>query len=366
MALPLFIRISGSATDSRMSRDVLFCTIAFIFTTLFYKGLYRVKYKNLYFIFFVLLLIHSWAIQWNQVSFEVIWQWLCIGCFSILTLTFISRAQEINAKLVFNLLLVVGIIQSLWITAEYFGINTYAQVLDYLYPGKFVRVNSFGIIIKENAIAGSMGNSNLTASVIAICFPVLSIIKNNYIKYGCFAILMCGLVVCDSLMGYATAYVAIMLIFTSRKYYKTAFVMAICSVGAFLSLYPDTFKVISSGRYDVWQKSFEYFGRIDVIKLLFGQGVGFFADNFGAINGVTYKQVHNEFIESVYAFGLLGTGLILVVLSWVIYNSKNILASVIILSMCVNMFGHFTLHVSTTAFIFSLLIAICINGKEDI
>jgi hypothetical protein len=209
-----------------------------------------------------------------------------------------------------------------------------------------------------------MGNSNVTASLIAICFaPVLYVRSNAKFFIGIPFIM--GLIACNCMMGYGTAFAAIFFYFILERRYKTALLMFLTAIAAFFYITPSKIIEMSSGRWYVWVKSFEYFEGLDAFKLLFGQGVGFFADNFGSSGGQNFRQAHCEWIESIYAFGLLGTLAIIGMIGHVLSISKNKIASLIILATLANALGHFTLHISTTAFIFALAIAICISGKNN-
>lgn len=362
MALPLYLRIGDDPVDSRFSRDILYCLIAFIFTIIFYKN--DSKY-GFYKIFFVILAVYSYVVQWNQASFAVINQWINVCCFCMLSITLISVGDKINKKYLFYTILAIGLIQSLWVAIEYSGVNIYALILDAISPGKYLRVSRSGEIIKDITAIGSMGNVNLTASVIAICFPVV-LFSNRYIIAPCIILLSIGLLICNSAMGYITALSSIVLVLIYKKKYLISFCALILSTLAITIVPHGTLSSVSSGRLEVWAMSHDYFEKIDTLRLLFGQGLGFFSDHFGAIKGVVFKQAHNEFIDCIYAYGLVGLLAFLSLFTWIIIRSKSALASIILISMCVNMIGHFTLHISTTAFIFSILIAICINSREDI
>lgn len=370
IVLPLFLRLGKVKVDSRFARDMLFCEIAFIFCLLFYRGLKEVKNSYIFFGSICLLVTHSFIIQWNVLSFAVINQWLCVCCFSLVFLTLLGNAHRINTKLIFRLLVIVGIIQSLWCIVEYCNVDLYKILINTFSDRNFVRVyldnSTVAHEIKTINVRGAMGNTNITASLIAIVFPLSFFIKNKLFKYSSIIIMLVGIILCKSLMGGGTAFFGFLLFLSYNKNFKILTLILMGALLAASSLTSSNLQTMSNGRWEVWLKSFEYFRNLDMFNLLFGQGVGFFSDHFGAMNGAVFKQVHNEFIESIYAFGLLGTLAIMGLITKVIITSKNTLASMLVLSTCVNAIGNFPFHISTTVFIFALAFAICVNGKENI
>lgn len=172
--------------------------------------------------------------------------------------------------------------------------------------------------VTQPGVAGTMGNSTVAASFIAMLVPIAI----YFTKYVEAALMILAVIVTKSDMGVMAILLISILVFI-RVYphllfhvYGLAFVLM---VGAsLLFIHNQAFHQYivnkSSGRTAVWGQVLKDFrdGPIEGLKSDFsftGAGLGSFPHIFSTRHNSIFKQAHSEPLELLYSCGLIGFGL---------------------------------------------------------
>jgi O-antigen ligase len=104
-----------------------------------------------------------------------------------------------------------------------------------------------------------------------------------------------------------------------------------------------------SGRFEVWEKALSMYGW----ESLTGRGLGHFSDffirQFGLVHYNQFRHVHNEFLEVLFAFGLIGVACFSYLLLQV--KKSTSLFCCCLVSILANCFFNFYFHISVLALI---------------
>jgi hypothetical protein len=91
-----------------------------------------------------------------------------------------------------------------------------------------------------------------------------------------------------------------------------------------------------SERTDIWESSFKAFYRLDIVRILFGGGTNFSDYLCGKAFGTGIKSAHNNYLQILYDYGIIGLVTFLYVFySWYKSNRNNILATSLILVIAI-------------------------------
>jgi len=204
---------------------------------------------------------------------------------------------------------------------------------------------------------GSLGNSNLVSSYIALTSMAFLLLKRKWFL----VIPAIALYLTDSEMGQAAFVGGLAYYYLSTKT-KLVWIMYPLSAAGMIATYLIGVGGRDHGRFGVWE---------EVVKrlwingdLLLGAGPGWFADQkiFSSETEMAVQE-HSEFIAALDNFGLIG--IILILTPFILKKGRFGPWGVVLFVGYLNMFGHFNLHQSTTAIIILVSMAMCLNYEVE-
>jgi hypothetical protein len=252
------------------------------------------------------------------------------------------------------------ITQSAWIFLQYFGVNLHHMMA----PENFQvlsNINQKWTILPQQVISGSLGHPNLSSAMIAITIP--SLFRQGYWKYA-------GLSVIALLLTKSSFGVGTLVITSAFWFFGTKGVLwgLFSAIGVFIygHFYGGFFS--NNNRMDVWIDGVTLFFRQDFISVIFGNGLGWFpaAFNKAFTYDSVYNHAHNEYLEVLFAFGIVGLILMVFVFtSFLRMNAPKYLKACF-LAISFNCLANFPFHVGSLAAT-SILVAATIfsNRKES-
>lgn len=264
-------------------------------------------------------------------------------------------ACEQHEKIIISAIAITCAIQSLWVFSEFMGFDPYSMLmgqhkkLDYLVPYGW-----FNVVSDEQMINGSLTNENWSGALIALTFPALF-----YWRFYVFIpVSLLSLYLLKSAMPVTSAFVGIcayiaVKLFDMKKIKNIALVASIFPALLVLIGPPKTGFFESGPRVWLWERIWSLVHWYD---LIIGKGVGFFAAVFPTkflLHAVVpFRQMHNEYLEILFAFGVIGLA-IFYYLYLQIYKTEKLhpIFYAIIAAALFNSIGHFTFHVTSTALV---------------
>ena len=325
LALIPFVIFPGM--NSRDPKTIVATGLAFsISLTALYLG--KIKpFKNkwlLIFLFFGYVSIQfapgfhqyliSFARERNKVSLMPtrdlanLWMYKSMFFFLVYSLMMISVASyEFTKKEVNRILFLMGlgaVLMSLYVIIQYFSLDQF-----------------FGIISKDKnpdvpwlirpEIGGFMGQATVVAPFIAMAVPIAMYLKRYiWVAIMCTAVFITlSKVAIGSLAVVLLAY----LFLSSRKYHRVvATSILLCLIALAVWKFDSVRNVPivneSNGRATVWQEAWkdistEYEGKKRAVT---GFGPGSFYYSFSIRKGSRFHQLHNDWYELFYNFGIVG------------------------------------------------------------
>lgn len=120
-------------------------------------------------------------------------------------------------------------------------------------------------------------------------------------------------------------------------------------------------------RYKVWSSTVKWIEN-DLEK---GVGLGAFGDYFGVIHAKEipqiFRQVHNEYLEVLVAFGSIGLATLLVIgiKIWTLLDETKVIPFLGIVATAINSIVGFPIHISSCALIFIIFSAMMFFKEGD-
>ena|SRR3990167_2069046 len=366
LALPYYMRVT-TPLETRLSKDFFFTGMIFFSLILF--GMDSSRIPKIPSVIFFIISFLSFFNQYDQYSFRVINHWLFLNAGMILFLQASSLINENTIKIVLNFMAVSLLIQSAWITANYFNIEPYRHLLPHIIPDvKFLDPGTMTEIPKDRAarIAGSLHNSNLAGWFLAMGTPCL---LRKWWHLGLIPVVIATLITdCAagiiSLLGILFIYALSfkLSIKKSALIFSSLFLVA---GGTLVSVKPQKF-LSDNERYHIWGKSYEWVKK-DLKK---GVGLGLYGDYFAFTHQKEIKQhftqAHNEYLETLIAFGYIGLSMLaaLGIHVWIILDQSKIIPFLGIVAGAINSIVGFPFHISSTALLFIIFSAIMFRRDD--
>lgn len=224
------------------------------------------------------------------------------------------------------------------------GVYLFLSLCDFN-PRAFL-INTFysGVTVKKifGGQGGFLMNPNITGAFFAFSIP--SYLKLGHREAVLYPIFMAGITsawpIC-TMMAFGGYYLLI-----NRKLSIYPYIAAVSTIFAAFYVVDPTVLNVDSGRFLTWLRSFSLF--MDNNWFL-GNGLGWFAENFPKEPkpfGLLMRHEHNEFLATLYAFGPIGLGMLLVAFNK-LRNTPNKITAAAIFCIFVNMICNFPLHVSS-------------------
>lgn len=347
--LPLYTKIEG-VDVSRISKDNLLVVIlgllCFMLST---KRRSLPASLMIGLVYALSILVFN---QWNSLSVIVMLQMFYLTAGIVFFACFYERHSDDNMDNILNGMAIGCIIQSLIVMVSAFGFPIYFNFVSiFIKDLDDTNIGSLGI--------GSLGNSNLLASYVAL--TAISLFRRKWAYLIPLPIIT--LLIADSMMGYASL-LAGSAFFLNQKFnliHKAW--LYILSSTAMVTVFFTGAGGQDHNRFHTWT---EIFKRVDIGHFLVGKGPGwFFAHGVPLSTGEYMAQEHNEFLAAFNIFGVIG--LILLIPSLICLATKNDhnkhFAAIVFAAFC-NAYGHFNLHQSTTAIIIIVALAACLAERD--
>ena len=335
--VPLILRLTPNASTVRMSKDIFYYFIVCLLV-LFYEKQKEVGLKTKlilsYFLFHCYFFTNAFAeiyfwTQFQMVSISVVFFYLLIS-------------SKINKNLIFNIISIAGLIQALWCICNFFGIEPYYEIFNLF--GKKLLFERY----QAGQGIGALGNTMLSGAFIALCAPSLFRPKWAYIV----PIYLLGIITTNSLMSLATL-VGIILYYFYSKYVQLKFLpyfglIIVCSCFIFFG-FPEYGYFTDNDRLKLWTVSLN-----NIHNWFIGNGLGNFPNEIPNIilmdaNQSKPMHAHSEYVESIYAFGVIGIAPIVYFFYQSIKKTNNIILLSAIFGIAINCFGNFTFHIAPLA-----------------
>lgn len=353
MLLPVYFR-ANSVNDIRISKNYFFSVLIAVSIILFgFRS--RPGFQR-----WVLGLLALWSILVCK-SFYTAAALQQISCF-ILGLILIQQASNKlklrDHKNLEQFFAAVCIMQCLFIALNVFKINLWNPSVPMEY------------------ISGSLGHPTHAGALVAITAPFLFSLKR--LKYIGFVAVLVSLYYCKSAMSWFSLFngVAFYLLLNKNTRFASLGVLVILNLGVlglFYSYGSYSPFLDDNSRIAAWVLALKTIFSWDYFDILFGRGLGNLWNDFSLYYRLQrFAYVHNEYIESLWAFGILGTSLIMGLairpfLNKAIANKERVfLASYV--AFLTNCFGNFPMHLSSIALVGCLTYAylVRVNSNEPI
>jgi hypothetical protein len=342
MLLPFYFRFN-QYNDLRICKNFAFFAAFCASFMLFGIGNLKVNPKTK--ISLLLLSILSWFNHndfYNGAALEqtVIFNVFLLFLYQMLTF-------DIKIGIIFNFCRVGAIVQALFFWMHYFKFNPYNPSVEIWFP------------------VGVLGQQTLSAALLAACAPMF--------LFGGWRIalplIISGVVISTSAMSLVSLAVGLYIVIF-RKFIKSIFfyLTPIIALVACYFLFRHSSFLADNMRYEVWSGILSQFSESSAGEVLAGRGLGdFWINSKFILNGQRFTYVHNEFIESIWAFGVVGTLLILSLLLYLrnIKSHESFVCLGIIASCLVNSYGNFTFHISSIAVILIIAYSYLVTKKSE-
>jgi len=361
IALPLFIKV-GEVLPPRYTKDFFFQFL--VMFSLFAFGIKKHKNDDVFLLSGFLLMVGFFN-QYNYSSISVFYQFTLLSVGVLLFNQIISNVTSHDIKLIKNGLAVSCIIQSALVCISFTGVDLYKEVIELFFNVKSFEMGSMtstGYVFKGS---GSLGNRNVAGAFIASTLPFLFNKRFKvFIPLG-----LCGLGLTTSAMPLLSIGFAAVFLFLVRSLGKRS-LLPLTGVGllaAFILFNTSSNNgfFTAGARIKAWGMVFENVAIYDLIK---GSGLGFVFDNWKLWTAglEKFKQLHNEYLELLVAFGALGVGLFINLLiksrDKILNGDKQFSASLVV--FLVNAFGFFNLHLTSTALVGILSLGCLLKESE--
>jgi hypothetical protein len=286
MAMPLFLRIQTGGYPI-YSKNWLFMVASFISIILFGVRLNSTRS----YCFAALIGIAAFGLK-EISAVSCIMQLLFLSCGCLMFVQFEENLKSKESqKIMMNFAFATSIIFSLWAFQEkYTSFNLYTVM--------------YGLkALQDGGIAGPLANPGYSAGFLAISLPLYFDRKRIFLAWLPISAMM--------IYGGTTVWIAIftgifcLFLFNWKRIYAW-----ICGISAaILSTVVVTLNFIDMGgsdRYIVFKHILGMF--IDIKSILFGHGLGYLAPYMrkAKITDPIFAQMHNDWLEALFAFGIIG------------------------------------------------------------
>lgn len=389
--------VGVDAPDSRQPKEFLALWLALIIGLVsIFNGNFKV-FKNkwlLVFVGFTLLSIrlapkmplilfdqHNRVIEFNLPDSINIWVWkpvFIILCY-LLMLVAISNLSitKKDFKFILTIMAFSGFIMSIYVLLQKIGIDQFWVTKGYDQIGSPTNPE----------LVGNLANPTLVAAYIAMLIPL-----SLYIKRYFFSIVMIGTVfLINSQMAYGAMIISLLVYFIfSVDFIKKPIVIILIALiffgvcGYIYFMKPD-FIIDDGARFNEWKMIIKNLLSVPegrkVNYAMFGMGPGSFIHTYTHTTpNSTFLQAHNEYLDVMYAFGIVGKFLFAMAFWTFItsfikkyvnsYYEKRILLALGCSFLCIslNALGCFVWQISTLSFNSIVILGLIYNiiQREEI
>jgi len=389
MALPFIVRTSLINYEIVNGKNHFFVFVAFLSVILF--GFTKRVATS------VVLLVgavvcHAYLNQMDYLQGSVIYQFICFCAGAMLLVQAISNFKPDDNRTIFNALAISALLQSGWVFGEEFFELFFADYYNF-FGGSYVTVNSHLATVSHVTApsVGVLSNSNYSGSLLAICS--IALLRKRWIWTASIPII--ALYILGATLPIVSLFFGIIIYSLVKADIKKSIIidsMAIVTAslvilsivnsdnGALgssvrISAWTDTVNNLFIGKEVVAHASTEKDAKKTSVTVggqyLAGHGLGYFATmsrffikEQKSTKGKVWRQVHNEYLEFIYTFGLIGFVYIFIAFRSIPFvDSLDPVLAAMLGVIVFNSAGHFLFHVAPTAFIAIMLIGLLYNQK---
>lgn len=348
VATPFIFRFTGNLSTLRMSKEIFlfFALMLFVF---FYEKVNEIDFKiklsliTLICFSFIHTQIFASSVWWRQFQFFA----------SGIVFLYILLTARIDFNIIKKSLMILCLIESFWTILSIFNIEFYNVVFS-LFFEKVVQIRDGFYNM------GSLGNPNLSGALISITAP-LFFSRKHWV--GLIPIVV-ALVAGGSIMPLITFIAGFCyFIWLNLNLNKYVPYLLFLIAGLFFIMvgFPEGY-LSDNSRLEAWKKTILFLD-----NFIFGKGLGHFSAFFSrsfVINGEYFRNTHNEYLQVLYNFGLVGFSIFSYLFVSLLRRKEEILISCCIFAIAVNCYGNFLFHISLTAFVALTIFAIGYRSKE--
>lgn len=335
MLLPFYVR-ANNFNDIRISKNYALIFLTTIGCMLF--GVGKLKIRAIAVVAAFAFFIHSNF--YRPASMEQTVTFLG-GCLLISHLL----SHRLNEKVIKVCLAITCILTSAVFILNNMGFNPFNPSIPMKYP------------------VGPLGQQTLSGALVAI--TITSLIQPNFWMFIPAAAM--GLWISGSSMSYLAAGVNISLFTAMNKTIalklKVSIITLLGIIGSMGLFSKDLLN--DHSRFYSWSIAIKKMSNFSLMDQLFGRGLGDFWHSFGVeIPGQMIRYAHNEVIESLWAFGIVGTMIIAIIVYLPFKNFKSTYALAGFASVLVNSLGNFTFHIAPLALIGVIFYSLALKGER--
>jgi len=261
-----------------------------------------------------------------------------------------------DRKVLGNGILLAGVIQAICLILNQWGLEP-LRIYSYFLNADLYYVGA-GVAVPHNVVMpiGTLMNINMSSVLCVAALPFAIRAFPLFILPLVYAVLLS-----KSSMSYLGALSVIFWYIYSQTRAKKKFIAAsifvlLCS----LYLLKGHYLLDGGNRFKIWEIALKVLS----IRPFTGMGLGFVYDNFPMyFTAQEFRQLHNEPLEFLVNFGLVGVFFLGLILSKVTLVKKNWSFFAVIFALLVNSLGNLTYHISSLSLITLLCLGILLQNN---
>lgn len=369
LILRVFPFVRSIAPDSRAPKEILAMIFALSIGLLaVYLGQIK-KFNNKYFLVIPIYLLFNLIIA-PHVSLVInnvesgdfyFWKPFCeVLCFMLMIIAISS--MEINFEIIIKTMVICGTIMAVYMILQKLGLDQFWAI----------KTEQVFTSVRAEAIGGNLGQPTIAASFIVMMIPLSIYLR----KYWMTLTIITAVFLTGSAMSIGA--IIFMLLISTVRYLKIKrFTIIISSVIiiciGFICFSNKTFhnKIEDrmDGRYTVWSNIVHdiHYGQIKDGSNLSLTGVGFgrFPYLFPQKHHSPFQQAHNDLMEFTYDCGLIGLGLLIMFLFFMIKNTNGMNYAVMLsfIALLFTSLGSFSFQLGAHQFYAAVLVGMLNNNS---
>jgi hypothetical protein len=331
--LPLFLKISAYDLGRTSKDNLLLVVLVAVMAIL--PGRKRSLPGTLWALI-AYVLLNIVINQCNPASVIVIMQAIYIAVAMTFFVVFYERFDDGSTHYILDGMAIGCIIQSILGIGNHFGISFYQEAI-FLFDSDLEYISNF----KNNHAIGSLGNTNLFGSYVAI--SAMTLLRPGWVWFVGLPVL--ALLSSRSMMGLGAFVAGLGYLINHHFQLLKKWQVYISAIVAMITVYFTGLGGLDSSRFGVWRKNFEV---VDLGHFLFGKGPGWFPLQRFMISDGLMGQEHSGFISIFNVAGITAFALVLPAFIRFLKakDESPAIPAALFAAFC-SSYGHFTLHQST-------------------
>lgn len=346
----LFAYIFGGGHFMRIGKDTFFY-FAVIACFLFIKKRYR-ELPNIERWVLFGFLAFSFA---NQIDFlfpSVFYQYILFGCGLLCIKLMYESTNKDFGKSILTCLFYCSIAHSVWAFFSYYGIRPYRIYAEIL-GGVAVTTQL------EGYVPGALNQPNMSAAYLALCLPAFLVSRK---RLYWLPVPLGAMFVFDSVLPIFTA-IAVFCFYFYSKVLSNNYIPYMIASFLMVAFFFTGINGMDNLRFAIWENAFKFSND----PLIFGNGLGWFADTFHLATPSWLRharQEHNEFISLYFAFGVAGIVGLVTLLARAVKKADPIYGAGLF-AVFINCYGNFLFHLSTLALLGIFYYTQCLKSSQE-